>query len=204
MGRDMNALDLRSFFILTLRAPREAGEQFLAMQLPARAMWIALSLVSVLTSLGFSGLMYLGQGADDQFAQMFGQSPVYSAPLVFAAMQWVRAILSVFMFYWVGRMMGGQGALEDVLRVATLLQAVTFVLMSGLLLAGIVLPFVMSLLILVTFFWWIRAKALLLALVHGFDSVFKAAGALLLSMLGVTIGVSFFFGAIANLFLGVS
>ena len=203
MGHAMTVNDLKSLFGQTIRTPREAGERIINMGLPAQALWIALSLVSVVTSLVFAGLLQVGTLPDDQFGQIMSASPAYSAPLVFALMQWARAIVSVFVFYWVGRLMGGRNPLENVLAVLTLLQAVTFVIMVALLLTGLVLPFVTSLAILAAFIWWLWAITSLLDVAHGFDSAFKAAGVLIVSVLGVTVGMSIFFGAVGGLFMGV-
>jgi len=200
----MTASALVSLFVLTLRNPREAGEYILSLRLPAQALWIGLSLISVMTSLVFSGLMRVGPLPQDQFGEIISGSPAYSAPLLFALMQWGRAILTVFVFFWVGRMMGGRGPLEDVLAVLTWLQAVTFVIMLGLLVGGLVLPFLTSLMILAAFVWWLWAVTTLLNVAHGFDSPMRAVGVLILSLLGVTIGLSLFFGAVAGLFMGVS
>jgi len=204
MGRDMTAAQLVSLFTLTLRNPREAGQHILNLRLPAQALWIGLSLVSVMTSLVFSGLMRVSPLPEDQFGQIMAGSPAYSAPLVFALMQWGRAIATVFVFFWIGRMLGGRGPLEDVLAVLTWLQAVTFVLMLGLLVGGLVLPFLTSLMILAAFVWWVWAVTSLLDVAHGFESMIKSVGVLILSLLGVTIGLSLVFGAVAGLFMGVS
>jgi hypothetical protein len=200
----MTASAFLSLFLLTLRNPREAGELILDLRLPAQALWIGLSLVSVMTSLVFSGLMRVGPLPQDQFGEIMAGSPAYSAPLVFALMQWGRAVVTVFVFFWVGRMLGGRGPLENVLAVLTWLQAVTFVIMLGLLVAGLVLPFLTSLMILGAFAWWLWAVTALLKVAHGFEGIWRAIGVLILSLLGVTIGLSLFFGAVAGLFMGVS
>jgi len=200
----MTASQLISLFAQTLRNPREAGHFILNLQLPVQALWIGLSLVSVMTSLVFSGLMRVGPLPQDQFGEIIAGSPAYSAPLVFALMQWGRSIATVFVFFWVGRIMGGRGPLEDVLAVLTWLQAVTFVIMVGLLVGGLVLPFLTSLMILAAFVWWVWAVTSLLDVAHGFESMVKSVGVLILSLLGVTIGLSLFFGAVMGLFMGVS
>ena len=200
----MTASQLISLFAQTLRNPREAGQFILNLQLPVQALWIGLSLVSVMTSLVFSGLMRFGPLPQDQFGEIIAGSPAYSAPLVFALMQWGRSIATVFVFFWVGRIMGGRGPLEDVLAVLTWLQAVTFVIMLGLLVGGLVLPFLTSLMILAAFVWWVWAVTSLLDVAHGFESMVKSVGVLILSLLGVTIGLSLFFGAVMGLFMGVS
>ena len=200
----MNTLNLKQLFIQTLKAPSEAGVQVVALHLPIQGLWLALSLVSVVTSLIFAALMQLVPMGEDQFSGLMQASPAHSAPLVFAFLQWARAVVSVLVIYWVGRMMGGTGQLRDVLAVMAWLQAVTFVLMVGLVIMGAILPMLSSLMILAMVIWWVWAIVSLLNVAHEFDSMFKAGGVLIVSLLGVTVGMSIFFGAVSALFVGVS
>ncbi len=200
----MTTVNPKHLFVQTLKTPSEAAAQVLGLHLPIQALWLALSLVSVITSLIFAALMQLAPMGEDQFSDLMRASPAHSAPLVFALLQWGRAILSVFVLYWVGRMMGGTGQLRDVLAVMAWLQAVTFVLMLGLIVTGAILPMLTSLLILAMVIWWVWAIVSALNVAHEFDSMFKAGGVLIMSLLGVTVGMSLFFGAISALFMGVS
>lgn len=200
----MTTVNPKQLFVQTLKTPSEAAAQVLGLHLPIQALWLALSLVSVITSLIFAALMQLAPMGEDQFSDLMRASPAHSAPLVFALLQWGRAILSVFVLYWVGRMMGGTGQLRDVLAVMAWLQAVTFVLMLGLIVTGAILPMLTSLLILAMVIWWVWAIVSALNVAHEFDSMFKAGGVLIMSLLGVTVGMSLFFGAISALFMGVS
>lgn len=195
---------LKSLFLLTLKAPKAAGAQFISLQLPVQGLWLALSLVSVVTSLIFAALMQVAAVGEDQFSELMRQSPAHSAPLILALLQWGRAVLSVFVLCWVGRMMGGTGHLRDVLAVMTWLQAVTFVLMSGIVVLGMALPMLSSLMVLVMVVWWVWAVVSLLDVAHEFENMFKAAGVLIVSLLGVTVGLSIFFGLVSALFMGVS
>ena len=200
----MNASYIKQLFVQTLKAPKEAGAQVLALDLPIQALWLALSLVSVVTSLIFATLMQLAPMGEDQFSDMMRASPAHGAPLIFALLQLGRAIVSVFVIYWVGRILGGAGQLRDILAVMAWLQAVTFVLMVGLVVVGAILPMLSSLMILAMVIWWIWAIVSFLNVAHGFDSMFKAGAVLILSLLGVTVGMSIFFGAMSALFVGVS
>ena len=196
--------DLKPLFMLTVKAPREAAGRVLALDLPVQGLWLALSLVSVVTSLAFAALMQAVPVSDDELGEVMRASPAYSAPLILALLQWGRAILSVFVLYWVGRILGGTGQLRDVLAVVAWLQAVTFGLMVGAVLVGVILPFVSSILILALVVWWIWAMVSVLDVAHRFDSGLKATGVLILSLLGVTLGFSIFIGTISGLFMGVS
>jgi hypothetical protein len=199
----MTAAGFKSLFTTTLTDPAEAGRQVIALGLPAQALWMALSLISVVSSLIFAGIMQAAPMPPDEMGAILRNSPAYSAPLVFALLQWGRAVVSVFVLYWVGRALGGQGRLGEVLAVLTWLQAVTFVLIAGLFVLGVVLPMLSTIMMLVMAVWWIWATISLLDVAHGFDSKIKAAGVLIVSILGITVGLWVFVGAVTAVFMGV-
>ncbi len=194
----------KPLFVLTLKDPRTAARLVMGMDLPPQALWLALSLVSVVTSLIFSGLLQFAELPESEMGDMARGSPGYSSPLIFAFMQWSRAVLSVFVLFWVGQALGGQGRLSDVLAVITWLQVVGFCVILVLSVAGIILPFVTTLGFFAFFVWWIWAVVGFLDEAHGFDSPIKALGVLLMSVLGVLIGLSIFLGAVFSLFAGLT
>ncbi len=194
----------KPLFVLTLKSPRAAARQILAMDLPPQALWLALSLVSVLTSLIFSGLLQMAELPEGDMGEMARGSPGYSSPLIFALMQWGRAVLSIFVLLWVGQTLGGQGRLVDVLAVITWLQVVGFCVILALSVAGLILPFVTTLGFFAFFVWWLWAVVGFLDEAHGFNSPIKAFGVLLMSVLGVLIGLSIFMGAVLSLFAGLT
>lgn len=200
----MNTAALKPLFVLTLRNPREAAGMIVAMRLPSQALWLALSLVSVLTSLIFTALLHAAPMPQDEIGQLLASSPGYNSPLIFALLQWGRAVLSIFVLYWVGKTFGGLGELVDVLGVMTWLQVVTFVLVGGLFVVGLVLPALSSLGMLVVFGWWLWAVVCFLDVAHRFDSAFKAFGVLIVSIFGVLIGLSIFLGVIGGIVVGTA
>ena len=200
----MNAEMLKTLFALSLRNPREAAELIVGMKLPTQALWLALSLVSVLTSLVFSSLLHAAPMPQDEVGQMIMSSPGYDSPLIFALMQWGRAVLSVFVLYWVGKSMGGLGTLGDVLAVITWLQMVTFTLIAGLFAVGFIFPFVSTIGMLVVLGWWLWAVVSFLDVAHRFGSPFKAFGVLIVSILGVLLGITVIMGVILSLFAGIT
>ncbi len=196
--------DWKALFVLTLKAPRDGAQQLLSLGLPAQALWIALSLVSVVTSMIFAGLLQLAPMPQDEMGELVRTMPAYDAPLIFALLQWARAVVTVFVLFWVGRTFGGTGRLVDILAIITWLQAVTFCLMLGIVVLGALLPFVSSILILVMAVWWVWAVVSSLDVAHGFDSVIKAAAVLIVSVIGATIGLSIFIGVMASVFVGTT
>jgi len=200
----MMVADWKALFVLTLKAPRDGAQQVLSLNVPAQALWMALSLVSIVTSMIFAGLLQLAPMPQDEMGDLVRTMPAYDAPLIFALLQWARAVVTVFVLFWVGRVFGGTGQLGDVLAIVTWLQAVTFALMLGIVVLGALVPFVSSLLILVMVVWWVWAVVSSLDVAHGFESMVKAAAVLIVSVVGVTIGLSIFIGVVASVFVGTT
>lgn len=200
----MVASDLKGLFVQTVKAPREGVQQVLSLNLSAQVLWMALTLVSVVTSIILAGLLQVAPLPQDDVGNLMRTMPAYDAPIIFALMQWARAVVTVFILYWAGRMFGGTGRLVDVLAVITWLQAVTFTLMLGIGVLGVVLPFVSSILIFAMVVWWLWAVTSSLDVAHGFDNMMKAAAVLIVSVIGATIGLSIFFGVMASVFVGTT
>jgi hypothetical protein len=200
----MMVADWKALFVLTLKAPRDGAQKVLSLNVPAQALWMALSLVSIVTSMIFAGLLQLAPMPQDEMGDLVRTMPAYDAPLIFALLQWARAVVTVFVLFWVGRVFGGTGQLGDVLAIVTWLQAVTFALMLGIVVLGALVPFVSSLLILVMVVWWVWAVVSSLDVAHGFESMVKAAAVLIVSVVGATIGLSIFIGVVASVFVGTT
>ncbi len=200
----MTLTALMPLLTTTVRAPRDGAARILALNLPAQALWIALTLVSVVTSGVVAALVQAAPLPQGELGAMVAASPVYSSPLIFAVMQWGRAVLSVFMLFWLGRALGGRGQVVDVLAVVTLLQAVSFLLVAGLTILGLLLPFTSSLGVLVLIVWWMWAFSNALDVAHGFDSPLKAFGVMIMSVFGVLIGLSIFMGIIGGVAVGLT
>ncbi|WP_420555909.1 Yip1 family protein [Roseovarius sp.] len=195
----MNAAVLKPLFATTIRDPRVGAEQVIALRWPVQALWIALSLISVVTSALVAALVQAAPMPEGDLGRMLEASPVYSSPLLFAGMQWARAVFSVFMLFWIGRALGGRGTVPDVLAVVTLLQAVSFVLVAGFTILGLFVPFVSSLGLLVFLVWWMWAVSNMLDVAHAFDSPLKAFGVMIVAIFGVLIGLSIIMGVIGGI-----
>ena len=203
----MNATMLKPLFLGTLKKPRAGVRAIIAMRLPSQGLWIALSLVSIVTSLILSILMQAATampGRPPELGMFFETMPGSGSPIIFALLRWGQAVLIVFMLYWVGRVLGGQGALDDVLAAMTLLQAVAFIVLFGLSLLGMVLPVLPALAILVFLIWFLWALVVSLDEAHGFESPLKAVGVLVLSFFGVLVGISVMTAMIAAIVGGVT
>ena len=189
-------------FRLSLHNPREAAKHVVALGLPERALWIALSLVVVLTSLVMSGVLQAVPLPDDEISQVLAASPGYNSPLLLTAIRLAQAVLTVYLVLWAGRMLGGQGSKQDILGVLTLLQVVSFVLLTGITVIGMVFP-LLSFVAFLTFFGWLLWSVVTYVdEAHEFDNMFKATGVVFVSILGVFVAMSLVLRLMGGLFLG--
>ncbi len=198
----MNSAVFAPIFRLSLQNPREAAKHVIAMGLPERALWLAMSLVVVLTSLVMSGILQAVPLPDDEISQVLTASPGYNSPLLLTGIRLAQAVLAVYVLFWVGRALGGQGSKQDILGVLTLLQVVSFVLLTGITIVSLVFP-LLSLVAFLTFVGWLLWSVLTYVdEAHEFDNLFKATGVVLVSVVGIIVGMSFLLSLLGGLFLG--
>ncbi|MEM7073630.1 MAG: Yip1 family protein [Pseudomonadota bacterium] len=198
----MNTAVLVPIFTTALRSPRDAARQAIALGVQERAVWIALALVVVLTSLIMSMLLRIVPIPDDEFGQLLLTSPVFTSPVLAAIIRMGQAMLAIYVVYWVGRQMGGQGGLGDVLTVVTLLQIVSFVLLTGITVVGLVFPLVASVAFIAFVGWLLWSLLSYVDEAHRFGSLLKSAGVLVLSFIGVMIGMTLVMTLLGSLFVG--
>ncbi|MEQ8897729.1 MAG: YIP1 family protein [Roseovarius sp.] len=186
----MNFAWFRAMLRLTLTNPRQAGAHVIDMGFPMQGLWVALMLVSVLLSLLVSAVFHFTPVPPGEMGQLIEMSPAYHTPLLFALLNWAQALISVFVLHWVGRSFGGQGELADILAVMIWLQVVSLVLAVVLFLLGLILPLVGGLLMIAAFFWGLWATIALIAAANRFDSLLKAAGVCVATVVVFTIGMT--------------
>lgn len=192
----------KALFRQTLTNPRGAGAAVIALDLPVQGLWIALMLVSVLLSLLVSALFHIAPLPPDEVGAMIRMSPAHQAPLLFALINWGQAVISVFVLHWIGQVFGGKGRLADMLAVMIWLQAVTIVLAVVLFLAGLILPLIAALMMLVAFVWGIWATISLVDAANRFDNLLKATGVCLAALVAFSVGMAIISAVIGGLAMG--
>ncbi|QYX55447.1 YIP1 family protein [Roseovarius sp. SCSIO 43702] len=178
---------LKDLLRQTLTDPREAGRRIIAMGWPAQVLWLTLSLIAVVMSLLMSALLQAAPLPDDPMGDMLRLSPAYYSPLLFAALQWVQAIVSVFALTVVGRAFGGTARVEDMLAVTIWLQIVALILGLGVIVVGVILPPLGAFAILAYLAWALFITLALIDAAHGFDNIFKALGVLVATIIALTL-----------------
>jgi len=189
----------KKLFRTTLTNPRQAGAEVIAMGLPMQGLWIALLLMAVLLSLLFSALFHTRPLPPGQLGEMVRMSPAYQSPLFFAFLNWGQAVISVFVLHWIGRTLGGRGELADMLAVMIWLQAVSLVLAVVLFTAGLIVPIIGSLALLLAFFWGMWATVGLVDAANRFNNILKAAVVCVAAFVALSVGMAVFSAVVGGL-----
>ncbi len=158
----------------TLSDPRAAARQVMALPLPRSARWQALALVIVLS-------MLFGQAA---VLLMAGQGP---DALSVGLIQGAVLLALVYAVHFVGRLLGGRGAFEDGLILIAWLQGVMVAVQIAQIVALLILPPLTGLLgfLGMALFLWLLTN--FVAELHGFTSLGRVFGMILLTLFGVAI-----------------
>ena len=169
----------------TVRSPREGAAWVMTFQMPRAERWLLLLLITVLSVImaHISGLLLLSQ--TDVF---MGQ--ILASPFVSTILQMSLLVITVFIIFWMGRAMGGQGGFGDTILLVAWLQFIMGCLQVIQLLAMITIPALGSLLGvvgLVMFFWLLTN---FVAELHGFQSLGQVFAMVIVALIGLAFAMS--------------
>lgn len=103
----------------TLREPKKAARGLIAMNLPMSVRWLALSLVTVLSTLFLLADIKLSPFSDDPMMLR-----MLDSPLMLAAMQFLVLVVSAYLIARIGKFFQGVGNFDDALLLVLWMQAV--------------------------------------------------------------------------------
>lgn len=195
----MTRAGFMSLLRITLTDPRQAGRAVIGLELPLRALWVALMLMAVLLSLMVSALFLTAPLPPGAMGEAIRLSPAYHSPLIFALINWGQAVISVFVLHWIGQALGGQGRLGDILAVMIWLQVVSLVLAAGLFVVGLVLPALGGFMTLAALGWVLWAAVALIDAANRFDNLARAAGVCVAALAAFTLGMMLISAVIGGL-----
>ncbi|MFP4274875.1 MAG: YIP1 family protein [Paracoccaceae bacterium] len=180
----------------TIRAPRSAAAQLIGLGLPRELLWTALALVVILNALIFT----LTNMVSPPPAEM---PMVVMEPLPFALLLGAALVASIFALFWVGRGLGGQARLDDLMVLLIWLQSLRVALQLALLVLMPVVPALASLIVLAASILGIWILVNFVDVAQGFDSLLKSLGVLILSTLGMAIALSLVLSLFGGAILGI-
>ena len=162
--------------------PREAASTLLSMGVPKEAYWPAFFALVALSVLLTEVLGTLSPAPE---------SIISPGPLVMAALTAVISAVSVWAIWKVGRAVGGTGSFDEALLLTVFLQAILFagqLVELGLLILLPPLAGLFSVALIVIAFW---LNINFIAALHGFTSLWRAFGVLVMATIGVALVLIF-------------
>ncbi|MCJ7875078.1 YIP1 family protein [Marinovum sp. 2_MG-2023] len=193
----MNTTVLRDMIVETVTAPRQSAARLIALNLPRSVLWQGLVLVVALNAIAF----WLGNLAAPSPQPL---PAMMATPFMFALTLGCGAVITVFALTYVGNWLKGRAGLAQILVLITWLQVLRLAVQVLATVLSIVMPgFALLVLLVVNLYgFWILVNFIDVA--HGFGSPFKSFGVLMMSGLGIAVGLIVMLSLIGVTSLGVS
>lgn len=191
----MTELDWRGLAVTSVRYPAQGARILLSLEVPARVLWTALALVAVLNTLLFTLSNIL----------MPGPTPlpvVLTSPFVYLALVLGGLTLTVYSIFWTGRLLGGKGELADVMVLVVWLQALRVAVQAVALVLLLVAPLLSGLLVLAAGLIGVWMMVHFVNEAHRLNSLGRAAGVLIASLLAIVVGLSVLLSLIGGPIVG--
>ncbi len=169
--------------LLSVKDPAEAARRLIAMQFSREVLWTGLALAAVVNTLLFSlsGLLMPGPAM---------VMPLFQSPFFYLGMVSVGLVLTVAALYWAGRILGGRGALSDVLVVVLWLQLLRVLVQVVTLVLSLTIPMLAMLLVLAATVLGIYILLHFVDQAHRLNSLPRAGGVLILSFVLMAVALS--------------
>lgn len=193
----MTALDLRQLAILSIKDPAAAARLLTSIPVPREALWTGLALVAVLNALLFA----LSNVLVPTPTPMPGMLAV---PLVYCALVAGGLVLTIYALFWIGRAMGGQGTLDEMMVVIIWLQALRIVAQIAVLLLLVTIPSLSVLLVFAVSLYGLYMLLHFINQAHQLDSMGRSAAVLIAALLAIVLGLSLLISLFGGSIIGAS
>lgn len=169
--------------VMSVRDPAEVARRLIAMQLPREVLWTGLALAAVANTLLFSlsGLLMPNPNV---------ALPLFQSPFRYLVMVAAVLVLTVVVFYWTGRLLGGRGSLQDVLVTVLWLQVLRVLVQAVALVLALTIPVLAMLGVLAASVLGIYIMLHFLDQAHRLNSLARAGGVLIASVLLMAVALS--------------
>lgn len=184
----------------TLFSPRTAADRVMALRLPREWLWMALALMSVLNGIVYSLSLQLNPPQNPQTFEMV--PPAFQSPALFTIFLLGALVITVMMLTWVGRSMGGVAEVQQILALIVWMQVLRLGVQLLLLVVMLALPVAGLALVLIASLWGLAILVVFIDHAHGFNSGFRAIAVILLTGLGMVVGLSLFLGVLVTVAMG--
>ncbi|WP_412554632.1 YIP1 family protein [Shimia sp. MIT1388] len=189
---------LTALFWLTVRDPSEAAVALMSRPVPRNVGWMILALGIVLNALAHFATLTLFPAPPEM------NVPFLTAPFLYTTILGCGLVLLVFSFYWGGRAIGGRGRFDDVLLAIGWLQYMRFAVQLASLLLMLAMPGFALVFVLGVGLYSIWVVLNFINVIHGFNSLGKSVMLVLITMMGLTVGMTLLLSLGAATAIGMS
>jgi hypothetical protein len=167
----------------SLRDPADVARRIKALRVPHEAGWIVLGFGTIAVVI----LLHLERMMPGGAAQVAGLGGTAIMDVIILG---ALSVMMVFVFYLIGRSMGGTGSFGSTLAMMAWFQIIVLILVVIQVTAAIVLPTVAGFIAIGSFVVQIYCLIHFVNVLHGFDSLPKSAGLLVASIIGLGFGLA--------------
>lgn len=189
--------DLVRLIAKTLQDPQGAARQIIAIELSKPVLWNLLLLIVILSVLLTYGTVLIS-------GQAIAALAMAGSPMMLTLLFFGQLVLLVFAIFWTGKALGGTGRLEDFAALLAWLQTIWLIAQVFQSILLVVSPSAAQFFGVVAIVYGLWIVSNFIAVAHGFPSWVKGVGVLVLSTLGVVVGLSVLLSIIGISTLGLS
>ncbi|HCW83422.1 MAG: YIP1 family protein [Planktotalea sp.] len=172
-----------NLMIGTLSQPRDAAAEILSIRPNRSVMWSALVLAVLLNTMVYQISLF---ASPPQVALPV----IFSSPIIFAILIGSGLVLSIYSITYAGRFIGGRAVLDDVMALLIWLQFLRFAVQLAAFLLMPIIPGIAGLLILCATLYGMWLLLQFVDVAHGFENLLTSFFALILSGLGIVLGLA--------------
>lgn len=168
----------------TLRDPAAIAAQIKAQRVPHEAGWLVLGAATLLlvSEIHLVAFLFGATG----LSIVPGAGPLTDVIVVGAA-----SVVMIFVYYYMGRAMGGTGSFGTALNMLAWFQVISLFFATIQIIGMILLPGLAGIVSLVCLGLQLWVLVSFLNVLHGFDSMLRASGLLIFSIFGLAFGLTF-------------
>ncbi|MBQ2263357.1 MAG: YIP1 family protein [Loktanella sp.] len=166
----------------TVTDPANAARQVLEWRVSLINLWAALALVAIMNVLMLALLQ-----AVSPVPVVLQEQGLVLTPFSYAAIILVFLFLLVYTIYHIGRMMGGQGTVEDCLKAIILFQTVSVSLEAVQVLLVVISPMIAGYFGIISLVILIRCMLNFVNVLHRFESIGKTVLALIFALIATAL-----------------
>ncbi|TCL09415.1 Yip1-like protein [Shimia isoporae] len=193
----MNA-QLTELFWLTVRDPAQAARILCGVRLDRATGWTILALAVILNTLAYFGSIALFPVPEEV------NIPLFTKPFLVLTMLGSTTVIFVFAFYWVGHSLGGKAPFDTILLMLGWLQFMRLAIQIGSVVLMTLAPALSQLFVMAAGLYGLWVVLNFLKVAHDFETLGKAAAVVVMSALGLTVGLSVFLSLFTATVIGMS